>query len=285
MTHGVLAATRVSQGGWQASLNLAFAAGPAGTKLTQNQHRGPLQVQKALYPEGPDTCHVVVLHPPGGIAAGDCLSVRASLGAGARALLTTPGANKWYRSTGAVARQSQHFALAEGAVLEWLPRENILFEGSNIALRLDVELAAGARYFGWEFLCLGRRASGESWRSGTLATRTSVQRAGRMLWSEVGRVDARSGFAQSPIGLSGHTVSGTFLVAGADADDELLRICRRQTSGVAAMIGVTRLPGVLIARYLGDSCEEGLAYFTVLWSVLRPALAAKTARAPRVWAC
>ncbi len=281
----MLTASQGSQAGWQASLDLKFGRGPAGTKLTRNLHRGPLQVQKALYPEGPDTCHVVVLHPPGGIAASDSLSLRASLDDGARALLTTPGANKWYRSTGPVARQSQHFALAPDAVLEWLPRENILFDGSNIAMSLDIVLAAGARYFGWEVLCFGRRASGEKWASGMFATRTCVRRAGRMLWSEVGRVDAGSGFPQSPVGLAGHTVSGTFLVAGADAGDELLRLCRRQTSRAAARTGLTRLPGVLIARYLGDSCEEVLDYFTVLWTLLRPALAARPARAPRIWAC
>jgi urease accessory protein len=281
----VLTAGNRSQAGWQASLDLTFGRGPAGTKLTRNLHRGPLQVQKALYPEGPDTCHVVVLHPPGGIAAGDSLAVRASLEDGASALLTTPGANKWYRSTGPVARQSQHFALAADAVLEWLPRENILFDRSAIAMDLDVALSAGARYFGWEVLCFGRRASGESWRSGTFATRTCVRLAGRTLWSEVGHVDAGSGFTQSPVGLAGRAVSGTFLVAGADVDDELLRTCRRQTTRGAALTGLTRVPGVLLARYLGDSCEEVLDYFTVLWTVLRPALAARQACAPRVWAC
>jgi urease accessory protein len=281
----MLIRSQASQDGWQASLDLGFESGPLGTKLKKNQHRGPLQVQKALYPEGPATCHVVVLHPPGGIAAGDSLSVRASLDGGSRALLTTPGANKWYRSTGAVAQQRQCFALAADAVLEWLPRENILFDGSNIAMDLDIELADGARYFGWEVVCFGRRASGETWRSGTFATRTCVRRAGRFLWSEVGRVDAGSGFAESPMGLAGRTVSGTFLVAGVDADDELLRTCRGQSSRAPALIGVTRLPGVLIARYLGDSCEEVLDYFTVLWTLLRPALVAKSACAPRVWAC
>jgi urease accessory protein len=184
-----------------------------------------------------------------------------------------------------VAQQSQCFALAADAVLEWLPRENILFDGSNIAMSLDIELAPGARYFGWDVVCFGRRASGESWRSGTFATRSCVRRAGRILWSEMGLLDAGSGFAESPMGLAGRTVSGTFLVAGVDADDELLRSCRVQISRAPALTGVTRLPGVLIVRYLGDSCEEVLDYFTVLWTLLRPALVAKSACAPRVWAC
>jgi urease accessory protein len=280
------AAAQTSAAGWQADLELKFQARGSRTVLSGNRHRGPLQVQKALYPEGAETCHVSVLHPPGGIAAGDGLCVRASVEAGARALLTTPGATKWYRSEGPKARLEQRFLLGADAVLEWLPRENILFDGSRIAMSSEVVLSDRSAYFGWEVLCFGRRASGESWRNGTLEMRTSVRRADRVLWSELAGLDAGSGFAQSPVGLSGRTVSGTFLVAGYDADDELLRNCRlRPARTGAARIGVTRVPGVLIGRYLGDSSEEAVEYFTALWTLLRPALSAKAACAPRVWAC
>ena len=47
-----------SQGGWQAHLDLSFARRDGQTVLIRNQHRGPLQVQKALYPEGQETCHI-----------------------------------------------------------------------------------------------------------------------------------------------------------------------------------------------------------------------------------
>src|ERR1700675_2079858 len=98
-----------SQLGWQADLDLSFERRGEHTVLTRNQHRGPLQGQKVLYPEGKETCHIAILHPPGGVAAGDRLSVRASLADRSQALLTTPGATKWYRSDGAWARQEVHF--------------------------------------------------------------------------------------------------------------------------------------------------------------------------------
>jgi urease accessory protein len=87
-----------SPSGWQAELDLSFERREGETVLRRNQHRGPLQVQKALYPEGRETCHIAILHPPGGVAAGDRLYIRASLNERSRALLTTPGATKWYRS-------------------------------------------------------------------------------------------------------------------------------------------------------------------------------------------
>jgi len=278
---------RREDSGWQAELDLAFDRRRAGTVLTHNRHRGPLQVQKALYPEGPDTCHVTVLHPPGGIAATDRLAVRASLGEDARVLLTTPGATKWYRSDAdaARARQAVGLSLGRGAVLEWLPRENILFNGARVATTLDVTLAPGANYFGWEILSFGRRASGERWERGTLHMRTSIRCENRLLWSELASLDAGSGFTRSPIGLSGHTVCGTFIVAGLEADDELLAATRARPSPAAARVGITRVPNVLVARYLGDSTEAAFEWFTGLWTLLRPALTQRSACAPRVWAC
>jgi urease accessory protein len=272
--------------GWQADLDLAFARRGDQTVLRRNQHRGPLQVQKALYPEGKETCHIAILHPPGGVAAGDELRVRASLDARTMALCTTPGATKWYRSEGRWADQQLHFSLGEDAVLEWLPRENILFEGSNISMQLDVDLSLRAKYFGWDIFCFGRRASGESWSRGKLNMQTSIRRAGSLLWSEVAHVDAQSGFANSPVGLSGFTVCGTFLVVGCDIDAAVLTACRAVKPAVAeARIGITRVPGVLIARYLGDATEDAFQWFTNLWAVLRRALLGKVACPPRVWSC
>src|SRR5258708_30602642 len=103
--HGMAEGLAESQVGWQADLDLSFARRGERTVLTRNQHRGPLQVQKALYPEGKDTCHIAVLHPPGGVAAGDRRCVRGSFGEESQALRTTPGASKGYLSRGACARR------------------------------------------------------------------------------------------------------------------------------------------------------------------------------------
>ncbi len=102
---------------WHAELHLGFARSGERTVLRENRHRGPLRVQKALYPEGDAVCQAIVLHPPSGIAGGDHLAISAGVGAGAHAQLTTPGAGKWYRSGGAEASQHMAFKLDEGAML------------------------------------------------------------------------------------------------------------------------------------------------------------------------
>jgi urease accessory protein len=273
-----------TRAGWQAELDLAFQGRAGRTAMTLNRHRGPLQVQKALYPEGAETCHVAVLHPPGGIAAGDELRVSADLTANARALLTTPGATKWYRSEGRCASQSLRFSLAEDCALEWLPRENILFDGSDVSLMLDIELQPGAKYLGWDIYCLGRRASGEGWHRGRLRMHSRISANGKLLWSEVANVAAGSEFAASSIGLAGYSVCGTFLAVGGGAE-EWVKELRLLDPPAAARVGITALPGMLIGRYLGDSSEQAFTWFTSLWTASRLRTLGKAAQPPRVWAC
>src|SRR5258708_33081452 len=257
--------------GWQADLDLIFARRGERTVLTRNQHRGPLQVQKALYPEGEGTCHIAVLHPPGGVAAGARLCVRVSLGDESQALLTTPGATKWYRSEGAWARQQLHFSVGGGAALEWLPRENIFFDGANVSLQLDVDLSGEAKYFGWDIVSFGRRASGETWRRGKLNMHTHIRCADRVLWSEVANVDAQGGFSQSPVGLAGHTGCGTFVCAGSQVSAASLADCRGVKRPGDSRVGLTHVHRVLVARYVGESSEDAFRWIEDLWLGVRAA--------------
>jgi urease accessory protein len=271
---------------WRAALDLQFARRADRTTLVSQRHTGPLLVQKALYPEGPATCHATVLHPPGGIAAGDSLDIAAALADGSHAVMTTPGATKWYRSGGPTAGQELKFALQGHSKLEWLPRESILYDNSRVSMGIDVELSADAKFLGWEILCFGRRASSEQWQHGSLALRTRIVRDGRTVWSERANLRADSGFLSSPVGLAGFSVSGTLLAAGIEVEATLLKRCRTilsQEDGSQA--GVTFVPGVLVARYLGHSSEQACRWFTQLWTVLRPAVIGCDARMLRLWAC
>lgn len=278
--------TRTAESSWQANLNLSFARREDRTLLARKSHFGPLQIQKVLYPEGRDICHATLLHPPGGIADGDSLEITAQLDPGARVCLTTPGATKWYRCPLGESQQRLRFSLAEGAALEWLPRENILFDASEVRMGLDVELASGAQFLGWELLCFGRRACGETWRHGGLHLGTNIRQSGRALWSERAHVRAGSGFETSAVGLAGYSVSGTLLTAGANIDSALLTACRSIVPSEAGpRVGISALPQVLVARYLGHSSQDAFNWFASLWQVLRPGLLGVAASAPRIWAC
>ena len=269
---------------WQARLALDFQRRDAATILARREHFGPLRVQKALYPEGEEVCHAIVLHPPSGIAGGDALSITVKVDAGAHALLTTPGAGKWYRSVGPWAKQRLDFSVGAEATLEWLPQESIVFDAARADMRSRIELDVAARFIGMEVLCLGRRASGETFAQGALQLDTRVQRGGQPLWLERGRLDGGSGLQASAAGLAGFSVSGTLLAAAPRIDSGLLAACRAVPlleSG--AQCGITLLPDILVARYLGHASEAARHWFFSLWQLLRPTLIGRDAQMPRIW--
>lgn len=268
--------------GWRARLELGFAASDGRSLLVHRRHEGPLRVQKALYPEGPEVCHALLLHPPAGIAGGDALTVQLRVGEGAHALVTTPGAGKWYRSKGPLATQLLDFEVAAGGVLEWLPQESIVFDQVRGATETRVRLAGDACYIGLDLLCLGRTASGERLERGSLGMASRIERDGRLIWSEQGLIEGGSRLLESPVGLAGQPVTGTLLVASEAIDAGLLEACREIRPAVGEG-GVTRLPGLLAARYLGPAAEPARAWFVALWSALRPALAGRPAQVPRIW--
>ncbi len=269
---------------WQASLALGFSRREDSTILGRREHCGPLRVQKALYPEGPGLCHAIVLHPPSGIVGGDRLQIDVEVGGDAQALLTTPGAGKWYRSAGPIAEQWVHLKVGAGATAEWLPQESIVFSGAQARMGTTVELGHGARYIGVETLCLGRRASGEQFERGSLRLASDIRIDGRLLWQERGRIAGDSPLLQSPIGLAGYSVCSTVLAAGMDIPAQTLAACRAAGSmEVAAQWGVSAMPGLFVGRYLGHSAEAAREWFVALWQHLRPIMVGREAAVPRIW--
>ena len=269
---------------WQARLELGFARQEEATRLVRRSHHGPLRVQKALYPEGSELCHAIVLHPPAGIAGGDRLEFDIALDTGAQALLTTPGAGKWYRSAGPLAEQIVAIKVGAGATAEWLPQESIVFAGAEARMRTEVDLAPGARYIGLETLCFGRRASGETFQRGHLHLATDIRSEGRLLWRERGIIDGGSPLLDSPIGLAGYSVCSTVLAAGIDLPVETLAACRAATAdATGAQAGVSAMPQIFVGRYLGHSAEAAREWFVTLWQHLRPIVVGREAAVPRIW--
>ena len=269
---------------WRAELALQFARRGAATRLTQRQHVGPLRVQKALYPEGDAVCHAILLHPPAGIAGGDELAIKVAVEPDAHALLTTPGASKWHRTNALWAQQAVQLDVASGAKLEWLPQESIFFKGCRAQIHHRVRLNENARYLGWDVWCMGRAASGEHFDSGELRVATEINLVDQVLWVEQACLSGGTNLLSSPAGLAGRSVCGTLLAAGAAIPPELLFACRTLMPREAdALHGITVLPHLLVARYLGHSSEAARAWFVELWRLLRPALMGHEAQPPRIW--
>ena len=100
---------------WNATLALEYTR-QAEKTVAHFRHSGPLRILQSLYPEGDAICHNVIVHPPGGLVGGDTLDLAFSAGPLAHGLVTTPGATRFYRSTGA-----HGMAAARSDLLQRLP--------------------------------------------------------------------------------------------------------------------------------------------------------------------
>ncbi|MET3118001.1 urease accessory protein [Undibacterium sp. GrIS 1.8] len=274
---------------WQAKLQLGFSDDQGVTRLTERNHTGPLRVQKPLYPEGQKICHAIIIHPPGGVVGGDQLSIKAALGVASHALITTPGAAKWYRSNGYTSQQHIHLLAEAGAKLEWLPQETIFFDDAQVDLHQTIQLAQDACYIGSDILCFGRTASGESYRSGKIKQHTRIERAGKLIWHEQGSIRGGSAAMSSRMGLAGNTVCATVIASPAPLNAAGLQALRDQTHNwlqqaeAGAQCGVSQLKSLLVARYLGNSSETAKQWMTMVWQHLRPTLMQENAVIPRIW--
>lgn len=271
---------------WKAHLTLGFANDSGTTRLIERSHCGPLRVQKALYPEHPAVCHAIIIHPPGGVVGGDQLSISANVGPNAHALLTTPGAAKWYKANGNVSQQHISLSVAEGGTIEWLPQETIFFNHAVIQLDHQVTLAADARYIGGEILCFGRTASGESFDGGKISQSTTIRRGGKLLWFEQGAINGGMAAMHSPLGLADHTVCATLIAVGKVLPANIIKDLREASNKLAngqAMVGATQLKSVIVMRFLGHSSELARQWMTQAWQKIRPELVDRVAVIPRIW--
>jgi urease accessory protein len=270
----------------EARLRLGFADDAGTTRLVERTHFGPLRVQKPLYPEGPEVCHAIVVHPPGGVVGGDQLSITAHVAEDAKAFITNPGAAKWYKANGHTSRQDVVLDVAARASLEWLPQETIFFDDACVDLHNTVSLGQDAHYIGCDILCFGRTASGESFNSGRITQRTSIRRDGKLVWFEQGALDGGSASMYSPLALTGHTVCATLIAVGKTLPAPLINAIREEAgafAGNSPKFGVSQLKSVFVARYLGDSSETAKQLMTGVWKKLRPELLARAAVVPRIW--
>ena len=270
--------------GWQASLSLTYAMAENKTVLLKQAHRGPLFVQKSFYPEGPETCHTYIIHPPGGVVGGDTLTIALGVNQDAHVVVTTPAAAKFYRSTGHRAVQANQIAVASGAVLEWLPQETIIYDQSDVQMTTKVELAGDAGFIGWEIICLGLPACGRPFTRGSLVHRFEINRHQKPVYNESLRIYPGDPALDAAWGLAGRPVIGT-MVATTEAPHAVEAI-RKQMAHMPyeGYFTTTSLRQVVVSRFLGEDVYTGLTLFRQVWEILRPLLTGKKPCPPRIWA-
>ena len=273
---------------WTGRLRIDYRL-DSGRTVAHDLHEGPLRVLQRLYPEGEAICHHVLVHPPGGIAGGDVLEVDAGLGPGTHAVVTTPGATRFYRSSGAAAVQRARLRLQAGARLEWLPLETLAYDACIAENHLRLDLEPGAQALGWDVLALGLPAANAPFVRGSFLQH--LEWPGR--WLERARIAAGDSLLlDSPLGWAGRRVLGTVWFAGLGPSQDALR--EQLLEGARAAIdaappgtpaGATSPhPGLVVVRVLAPRVEPAMRLLQAVRAAWRLAAWGLQAQPPRVWA-
>lgn len=246
-----------------------------GTRVAALAEIGPSRVRFPRDAGG--ALQGILLNTAGGVACGDRFGVEVAVEAGAELVLSTVAAERIYRSDGSSAELRVALDLAEGAGLDWLPQETILYDGARLRRRLEVDLAPSARFLAAESVVFGRAAAGEVMRSGLFEDARRIRRAGRLIHAETQRLSGAVAerLDRAAVG-GGARALGTVVYVAPDAEARLDE-ARVILGSAACLAGASAWNGFLLVRLLAEGAQP-----------LRRALidfleAFRGASLPRVW--
>ena len=238
---------------------------------------------KARFPRVDDGwAEIVTINLSGGVAAGDRLASSIVIGSGARAIVAAQAAERFYRAMpgSPPARVRTSVSIADGAALEWLPQESILFDAAALDRRLDVEMGGNAAFLGVESLVFGRAAMGETVRSLRLLDLIRVRRGGRLILHDAVRMD---GDAQALLDrravAAGSRAVATVVFVSPEAGATIEAV-RDALAASPAQAGASAWDGMMVARIVAP---DGAALRAAVARVL--AVVREGRNLPRVWCC
>jgi urease accessory protein len=272
----VVAAARLRARG---EARAVFARVDARTEPARVYETGGLRLR---FPRTRGGSEAVLINTGGGMAGGDRADVQIELQAGAEVLFTTQSAEKIYRTEEDAAEVDARIVVAEGARLEWLPQETILFHNARFVRRLAIDLAVDASLLLVEAVTFGRIAMGERDIDASIHDSWRVRRQGRLVFAEELRLD-HAAAALDRIGVGrGARAIATILIAAPDPQAQLEKLRTaldeaQQGDDAPLEGGATAFEGLALARLISPSPARLRAALVAVMIALRGRAA------PRVW--
>lgn len=274
---------------WFARLEMGFEQQNNRTVMKHRKHFGPIRVQKMLWPEKTGVCHAIIVHPPAGIAGGDHLTFTVAVNQDAHAVVTTPGAGKWYKTNGKTAHQHIDLSVQDHAILEWLPQETMLFDGAVTQSQTQIRLTQAASFIGWDMLVIGRQARAENFLQGEYANCFELWRDQTLLVADTLRFQGQDCWLKSCLGMSGHAVMGSFWAVAPEKYratvmlEQHIELIRALMVRMKVNVTLTILDDVICARFLGDDVRLCHDAFAAIRAKLRRYWYDLDEEFPRIW--
>lgn len=200
---------------WHGKLNLTYEYEEGKTRLSSGYHEAPFKIQKPFYPiKNNSLCQTIILHTAGGIVGGDYLLQEINLKNNCQTLITTATAGKIYKTNGKTAVQNIIINLNHNAHLDYFPQDNIIFNGAEYSQKSSIYLSENTSYCQWEINRFGRTARNEKFTYDSWKSITEIFLKDQLIWCDRTYILGNETMINSPNGLAGFAISGTFAGLG-----------------------------------------------------------------------
>ena len=264
--------------GRRGALSYEFERAGPRTILTRSSCTSPWHHFPPSYLDDSGCAYTWLVNPSGGLVGGDHVSVEAQLHAGTHVLMTSPSANRVYRSLSEPVLQEIRLSVGPDARLEWLPEVTISFAGARFRQSIHVDLAPGATVILWDAIASGRVAKGERWAFSSVENEICIRTP--LGGSVVERYRLVPGRLPESVGLVGiwDYVASLFVIGDAvKADvwkrlDVVLAAILEQRPGlVLGAVSTPSAPGLAV-KFVARSAPDFTEMLEAIWGAIREGL-------------
>jgi urease accessory protein len=175
---------------------------------------------------------------------------------GAALEISTPAAEKVYRSDGPLTELALRLSLAPEAEIAWLPQETILYDRARLRRSLVADLAPDSRLLLFEAVVFGRAARGEQVSHGHFEERWRIHRGGQLVYADALRLSGPvAQLLDRPTVAGGCRAMATAVYAAPDAEARLEE-ARGLLDGTCCLAGASAWNGCLAVRFLARTVSD-----------------------------
>ena len=264
--------------GRRGALSYEFERAGPRTVLTRSSCTSPWHHFPPSYLDDSGCAYTWLVNPSGGLVGGDHVSVEAQLHARTHVLMTSPSANRVYRSLSEPALQEIRLSVGPEARLEWLPEVTIPFAGSRFHQSIHVDLAPGATVVLWDAMASGRVARQERWAFKSIENEIHIRTA--LDGSVVERYRLVPGQLSESVGLVGSWdyVASLFVIGdavGVDVwkrlDTALAAILEQRPGLVLGGVSILAAPGLAV-KLVARTAPDLTMTLETIWAAVRKEL-------------
>ncbi len=259
-------------------LRLDYAKPDRRTIISHSYFTTPWKLLPPIYLDDTGTAYTLLVNPSGGLVGGDRLSIDMNLNRDAHVLISSPSANRVYRTEGKISEQHINITVGSGAILEWLPEHTIPFAGSRFRQILHATLAPGATLLLWDAVASGRIAREERWAFTDLENEIRITTASGSSLLERYVLDPASDLGCVGLADEWNYVASFYVVNDAVApevwsrlESKIAPILDERPGHVLGGVSTPTVPGVAV-KLLTQTAPDLIDMLDALWATIREEL-------------